>query len=433
MRSLFTIQAANLPWFCCSNTTSLFGEANEKWTTVPVQTINDEPDSCSCDCSAVHERAPSLEETKKILQKIIEATAAKNISASVIELTDWTDHLSVLENCAPEQEFDTTVLIEFFARDPSNIHTNEIFALQYGFADSYNTLSAELCDPIFCSILAKVSLEIDSVVGRHRRLPSSFGDPVKGSREDQHRSLVWVLTGKASIKGTCKGFGCWGSNGSGTGSTTGGGSSGGSKNNGSSSTNGSSSSNSRSTGRFANKLSTSRRMQLTLVLRRTSSGKDGGLLYKLSTAGGRSGGQSPAGGGGIDDRDSRRGVLESNIADSCRSCYCEGPDLRAPTSEEFTGKYNDSVTDHLVKSGVLQNLQAIGGDVSEVVAIILAGDLTAFDSNVFVEVVGDAEFVTLQEISLAPPKHCSMIHNDLTWFYSGWLNLSLRKELKELP
>jgi hypothetical protein len=168
-------------------------------------------------------------------------------------------------------------------------------------------------------------------------------------------------------------------------------------------------------------------------LRRTSSGKDGGLLYKLSTAGGRSGGQSPAGGGGIDDRDSRRGVLESNIADSCRSCYCEGPDLRAPTSEEFTGKYNDSVTDHLVKSGVLQNLQAIGGDVSEVVAIILAGDLTAFDSNVFVEVVGDAEFVTLQEISLAPPKHCSMIHNDLTWFYSGWLNLSLRKELKELP
>ena len=36
--------------------------------------------------------------------------------------------------------------------------------------------------------------------------------------------------------------------------------------------------------------------------------------------------------------------------------------------------------------------------MSEVVVVNLAGDLTAFESTIFIEVVGDAEIVTLQEI-----------------------------------
>jgi hypothetical protein len=154
---------------------------------------------CFCDKATSDFRSPTAKEFITKYDSTLIQLANQNILSGVIRATAVNDVVSI-DGCSnPVEEFDAAVLIELTAGndDMASVSQPELTVLGDIFRMDYNNLSVSLCDPMFRRI-GNVSVELQNV-GR-RRLVTDNGIT---------RDLgVYILTGKAIIKGTCKGIGC---------------------------------------------------------------------------------------------------------------------------------------------------------------------------------------------------------------------------------
>ena len=250
---------------------------------------------CVCGRTTQQFRAATAEEFVHEYDNTLNDLANQNLLRGVNGATGVTEVFSVDGCDNPTEEFDTVVLIELASGDETTVAANELNVLGDTFATDFNDLTAALCDPIFRNI-GNISVEVANI---RRRL---------GVVEGTIRELgTFVFTGRATIKGTCKGYGC------------------------SEQVSGSSS-RARPTASPAGSSSSQTARAMGLFANRIASRR---LLEELHQSSSR------------------------NLASGC-FCDERTADFRSPTETEFVGSYNESIST-LADEGVLENVRGALG------------------------------------------------------------------------
>jgi hypothetical protein len=235
-------------------------------------------------------------------------------------------------NCdAVIEFFEAFLLVEYLAAEPdaaTMATTSELELLGVEFRSSYNNLQEVGCDPDFRSI-NNVSIDI---LGSSRRQLQSLDEAYSHGR----RLGVFVLTGQATVKGQCRGYGCSTST-----KTT--------SNNASPTRSpaSSSSSSSRSSSLFANRVT---RHRVMLVLGdnegedEADEGDDSRLLHLASS----------------------HLVARHRDLAAAGPCFClPDAEFRAPLKDEFVDEYSAAVTD-LYAENLLSTVVGFSGNLTEV-------------------------------------------------------------------
>ena len=259
---------------------------------------------CFCGADTMLFRTATVQEFISTYDFSIRNSVSQDLLTGINGVTKVTEVLSVDGCDNPVEEFDTVVLVELSADDSEKVASEELDILGDAFARDYNDLTSILCENIFRNI-QNISVAVENV---RRRLDEG---------DNAIRKLSsFVITGKATVKGTCKGYGCSSQV---TGLST------------SSSSSGSTTS-SKAAGLFSARAS--RRHMLE-----------------------------------ISDRQTLRNLVSG--------CFCDETtaDFRSPTNTEFVVSYNDSVST-LASEGVLRSVVGALGVQQVMVPVVNGCDAT---------------------------------------------------------
>ena len=135
---------------------------------------NLQDDTCMCPVTASETRAPTNEEFRVAYDADINILQEEGlINSAFIESVVDVREVQQVGYCGATETFETTVYVDLFG-NPNTVTEGEIEALDIGFINTYESLSASFCDPFFRS---PIEVTIDTVTrrGRGRRyLQSNF-------------------------------------------------------------------------------------------------------------------------------------------------------------------------------------------------------------------------------------------------------------------
>ena len=254
----------------------------------------DETDGCLCKSSQQEFRPPT---DMELLANY--STAASAVSGNIEQVTNILQVLEMPGCDDVTEEFDVNLLMEVEANN-ADVTDGELGSLGSTFINDYNDLSTNGCDSIF----RRTSNATVSIENVRRRL---------GGR----KLGTYILTGKATVKGICKGFGCSMKVSQKASSNSG-------QAVGSSGSNAAAVKNSKASGLFANR----------------------NMDRRLSTV----------------DRNRHTRSLQLALSEEQMACYCPdlNPQLLPPTTAEMVVVYNESVN-----SLALPSVEGIG-DISQI-------------------------------------------------------------------
>ena len=291
---------------------------------------------CGCLSIDPHYRSPTTEE---MISQYSSIAAALSSISSVSQMTQ----VLLMPGCDDvTEEYDVELLMEMETRNPG-ISGTELDALSSSFISDYNGLTTNGCDAIF----RRSSNVTVTVANTARRLEAYQQARRLGSD-------TFFLTGKAVVKGKCKGFGC------------------------SSKVTQLQTSNSASGGSGGSNAAVVQKTKAT------------GLFAKLN----------------VDRRLSGSTVrfhhhsrfLQAGLSAEAMECFCPdlNPELRPPTSGEMVKKYNITVNDlHL------PNVNGIG-DISQIVEQACEKEKHTFEAILLVDYkVQDPDWTTNDDFALA--------------------------------
>ena len=142
-------------------------------------------DDCLCSSEMPQYRPPTKEEMEATY-----SAAAADLSGNILAVTNVMQVLEMPGCDDVTEDFDVTLLMEVETTG-LEVSSDEVNNVGSAFLDDYNDMSTNGCDAIF----RRTSNATVSIENIRRRL---------GGR----RLGTFVITGKAMVKGQCKGFGC---------------------------------------------------------------------------------------------------------------------------------------------------------------------------------------------------------------------------------